>query len=78
MQISEKALAEFINLYKAEFNEDISRDDAEIMARNLVMFYEDMLDATQKGRMKKRDDPSLPPLPEPKTNSPPPQSSPEA
>lgn len=40
MKINEEALTEFIDLYKKEFNEDISRDDAEIMARNLVMFYE--------------------------------------
>jgi len=40
MEISQAALAEFIELYKAEFNEDIDPDEALIMARNLVMFYD--------------------------------------
>ena len=42
MQISEDALTEFINLYKAEFDEDIDRDEARITARNLVTFYLDL------------------------------------
>ena len=40
MQISDEALTDFIELYKAEFGEDIDRDAALIIARNLVIFYE--------------------------------------
>jgi hypothetical protein len=42
MQISDEALSEFIELYKEEFNEDIDRDEARIIARNLVTFYLDL------------------------------------
>jgi hypothetical protein len=42
MEISKAALDEFIELYKAEFNEDINRDEALIIARNLIIFYEEM------------------------------------
>jgi hypothetical protein len=42
MRISEEALSEFIELYKKEFNEDIDRDQARIIARNLVTFYLDL------------------------------------
>ena len=42
MQLSEEALNEFIKLYEAEFKEQIDRDEAMIMARNLVMFYEEL------------------------------------
>ena len=39
MQIAEEALTEFIKLYKEEFKEDIDRDHAQIIARNLILFY---------------------------------------
>jgi hypothetical protein len=42
MQISDEALGEFIKLYKEEFNEDIGRDEASIIANNLVTFYLDL------------------------------------
>ena len=38
MKISEQALAEFMALYNAEFNEVITKDEAAIMARNLDMY----------------------------------------
>jgi hypothetical protein len=38
MKISEQALAEFMALYNAEFNEAITKDEAAIMARNLDMY----------------------------------------
>jgi hypothetical protein len=38
MKINEQAIAEFIALYNTEFNEDITKDEAAIMARNLDMF----------------------------------------
>jgi hypothetical protein len=44
MKISEQALAEFMTLYNAEFNEPISKDEAAIMARNLVIFYRELYD----------------------------------
>ena len=46
-----KALAEFMALYKTEFNETISKDEAAIMARNLVIFYKELYD---KGVFKPR------------------------
>jgi hypothetical protein len=42
MQISDEALSEFIKLYKEEFDEDIGRDEASIIANNLVTFYLDL------------------------------------
>jgi hypothetical protein len=48
MQISETALGGFINSYKAEFDEDIGRDEARIIARNLVPFY---LELEQRGML---------------------------
>jgi hypothetical protein len=44
MQVSEEALTEFIKIYEEEFKEPIDRDDAMIMARNLVMFYDDLIE----------------------------------
>jgi hypothetical protein len=44
MQISEEALTEFIKIYEEEFKEPIDRDEAIIMARNLVMFYDDLVE----------------------------------
>ena len=38
MKISEQALAEFMALYNAEFNEAIAKDEAAIMDRNLDMY----------------------------------------
>jgi hypothetical protein len=38
MKISDQALAEFMALYNAEFNEAIAKDEAAIMARNLDMY----------------------------------------
>ncbi len=40
MHISEKALDEFIAIYKEEFGEEISRGDASEMAFRLVTLYE--------------------------------------
>jgi hypothetical protein len=42
MQMSEATLDEFIKLYQDEFAESIDRDEARIIARNLVMFYLDL------------------------------------
>jgi hypothetical protein len=44
MKLSEQALAEFMALYKAAFNEAITKDEAAIMARNLVIFYKELYD----------------------------------
>ena len=48
MDISEAALTEFIQLYKKEFEEGIAREDALIIARNLVLFYQEI---TKRGVM---------------------------
>jgi hypothetical protein len=39
MRIPDKALDEFIEIYKNEFGEDISREDANAMASRLVSLY---------------------------------------
>ena len=40
MKISDEALAEFARLYKEEFEEELSRNEAEEMARKLLTLYE--------------------------------------
>jgi hypothetical protein len=40
MQIADEDLAEFMRLYKTEFGEDVSVDEAREMARNLLDLYE--------------------------------------
>jgi len=40
MRIANEALDEFIELYKKEFGEDVSRDDAAEVARRLVTMYD--------------------------------------
>lgn len=44
MEIRQDALSEFVDLYNTEFNEDIDPDEALVIARNLVMFYEELYD----------------------------------
>ena len=62
MKISEQALAEFMALYKAEFNETITKDEAAIMARNLVIFYKELYDkgVFQAALKKEREQSSTP------------------
>jgi len=43
MQVSDEDLHEFIRLYKEEFGEEISMEDASAMAEKLVVFYEHIL-----------------------------------
>ena len=62
MKISEQALAEFMALYNAEFNEAITKDEAAIMARNLVIFYKELYDkgVFQAALKKEQEQPSAP------------------
>lgn len=39
MQLSNEALAEFVELWRQEFGEELSRDEARIRAERLLDFY---------------------------------------
>ena len=41
-EIDDESLDEFVRLYRESLGEEISRDDALILARNLVFLYERM------------------------------------
>lgn len=39
MDLSEESIQEFIEIYKQEFGEELSRDNAEDMAKKLLSLY---------------------------------------
>lgn len=43
MPLSEETIQEFMAIYKAEFNEELSFDDAQQMASELLNFYKTIL-----------------------------------